>query len=103
MNAKLALFAAILIAGCSSGPVYYVPADAAPVGKQCDPSGWWCQPVYAPASTSVPKEEKPSVSVMPMTTSTIILFQSYANPYNPIYLPPASPCCRNIGNKWWRY
>lgn len=109
MKAKLALFAATLfIAGCSSNPVRYeyIPADVAPVGKVCDPTGWWCQPVYAPAS-SERREESPSAPIQAVvpaaTTSTIILFQrSYVYPQ--VYAPTGS-CCQSFGKngKWWRW
>lgn len=48
----------LLIAGCACYPVYeqgyYIP-DQIPVGKVCDLSGWFCQPVYAaPTYTNPP-------------------------------------------------
>jgi hypothetical protein len=47
------LFALLLVVGCVCYPVYerpgyYIPADQIPVGKVCDASGWFCQPVYYP-------------------------------------------------------
>lgn len=56
----LVLFASILVAGCACYPVYerpgyYIPANQIPVGKVCDASGWFCEPVYAaPVYTNLP-------------------------------------------------
>lgn len=103
MKTVLALFIAVLaVIGCASGPVRYVGVyqEERPAGKVCDPSGWWCQPVYAPARTV---QTVPAQVVVPASTSTIIFFQTYQSYSPPVYYtPPSSSCCWN-GKKWWRW
>ena len=60
MKIFLTALSILLVAGCACYPVYerpgyYIPANQIPVGKVCDASGWFCQPVYAtPVYTNLP-------------------------------------------------
>ncbi|MFA5996157.1 MAG: hypothetical protein WC790_00320 [Candidatus Paceibacterota bacterium] len=114
MKTTIALFiAALVAAGCSSLPPSggtYVGTYQEPVGKVCDPTGWWCQPVYAPVQPAQPQkknDEKPSSNVPAQapvsSTSTVIYFQSIWSTPPFYYSPSSSSCCWNGNKKWWRW
>lgn len=106
MKTRIALFIAALVAtGCAQLPLSggtYVGTYQEPVGKVCDPTGWWCQPVYAPAPAV---QTVPAQMVAPVSTSTIIFFQVHRSYGPPFYhTPSSSSCCwNNKGGKWWRW